>query len=414
MHRHYGVEPMITPQTKYEITLPRPVKPWAYWLANFGYCSETVILQAGLNAGQFMSAYNVRKLSRSGHGQSGGVGWCQEHKNVTNYNAQTGLEIPGTGTSGPMPFANIGQTAGNQRLDVNVFNPMAAPDGMAGYRHFLSWVKGEFLKGRPVAIGLLMDGPGGDQQYDHVVNVQAIGTNHHPFTAEYYDDDVLVFDDNGALSAGDYGTDPDCFPYYYRYTFKSLAQPGAGRGFTNENIWGLAVPSHTGSVETKAGSDGINPVLVKGPHNFGWSSKGPIDLDGDLLPISVVVTSSSTRGQPNEPRPFAGFNYENNLWYWTFDDCVEDAPDHWMTVTLAATVSGLTVGETYNLYRYVLEVDDSNNPINVPVAHFNAEAKKRNDVTPVQFTAVGTTFTSTLTTTSDKAVFFRCVLASAR
>jgi hypothetical protein len=79
-------------------------------------------------------------------------------------------------------------------------------------------------------------------QYDHEVYVTAIGTNHLPIDATYYDDDVLYFDDHGGyalvgnnLNKGNpaipYGAGSDnngCTPYNFGYTFGSLAQTRKG------------------------------------------------------------------------------------------------------------------------------------------------------------------------------------------
>jgi hypothetical protein len=154
---HYGVNPPHTmPKNKYEISLPRTVNPWHFWAANKGYCSETVLLQAGLAAGQFLSQYNIRKFCGSGYGQAGGHDFCAKKLNTSNYNAQMGLEVPNTGTSGPNKFANVGFCAAQQRIDLSVYDGAKSPSGWEGYRHYMSWIKGEFLKGRPVGLGMLI------------------------------------------------------------------------------------------------------------------------------------------------------------------------------------------------------------------------------------------------------------------
>ncbi len=68
--------------------------------------------------------------------------------------------------------------------------------GLASYQDYLSWIKNEIILGRQVTIGVLLQG-GDGPQYDHIVSVTAIGTNHAPTHSTYYDDDVLYFDDHG-------------------------------------------------------------------------------------------------------------------------------------------------------------------------------------------------------------------------
>lgn len=53
------------------------------------------------------------------------------------------------------------------------------------------------ISGYHPAIGVILKVFGFDQQYDHIVSVLAIGTNHDPNDPTYYPDDVLYIDDHG-------------------------------------------------------------------------------------------------------------------------------------------------------------------------------------------------------------------------
>jgi hypothetical protein len=77
-------------------------------------------------------------------------------------------------------------------------------------------------------------------------------------------------------------------------------------------------------------------------------------------------------------------------------------------LTLTVTVSKLTAGLAYNVYRYAKESD-------VPIEHFNANSKKKG-ILPwkvIKLTS-GTTWSTTLTNVkSSSKVFFRVVRATA-
>jgi hypothetical protein len=81
---------------------------------------------------------------------------------------------------------------------------------------------------------------------------------------------------------------------------------------------------------------------------------------------------------------------------------------------LEATMSGLTPGVRYNLYEYEfssVEGEGSGAALPVPIRDFNANAGLATNVT--SFIATASTFSQTITTTSDKIIVFRGVPASA-
>jgi hypothetical protein len=77
-------------------------------------------------------------------------------------------------------------------------------------------------------------------------------------------------------------------------------------------------------------------------------------------------------------------------------------------------VSGLTPGISYNLYEYDFSSVSgvgSGAALAVPTEDFNANAGIATHVTT--FAANSSTYTQTITKTSDQIVVFRCVPASA-
>jgi hypothetical protein len=194
------------PVTTAYIYPARPVVPFYQWENDNGYCGETSMMQAGLNNGQWMSQFNARLVCRTGLSQSGpgaGDSWCSAHKNIPDYNAQLLIENPGTGVSGPNPYANAATCLANSKLSAKTYPYVGgfhtANSGLAGYRDYMSWIKSELIAGRQVTVAVFLRG-GSDPQYDHEVSIIKIGTNHAVADASYYDDDVLYFDDHGGYT----------------------------------------------------------------------------------------------------------------------------------------------------------------------------------------------------------------------
>ena len=83
-------------------------------------------------------------------------------------------------------------------------------------------------------------------------------------------------------------------------------------------------------------------------------------------------------------------------------------------MTFDVTVSELEAGTSYNLYEYSfdrIEGVGSAAALAVPTIGFNANAAQATNVTP--FTADNTTFTTSVTRSSDKTIVFRAVAADA-
>ena len=152
-------------------------------------------------------------------------------------------------------------------------------------------------------------------------------------------------------------------------------------------------------------------MMIQGPNNVAWSSEGPMDENHDLVPVHLDIVSTSSNRTLNEPLPLVGFNYEENLPSAEIDDCIENFPDYWMSITFDVTAYKLRVGETYHMYQYVIDLHNLTGmePLPVPTSRFNALAT----IAPHVFVAKGEEYVTSLTTTSDKAVLIRCVLASA-
>lgn len=419
-----------TPPATAAYIYPRqPVQPFYQWENNLGYCGEVSMMQAGLNNGQWMSQWNARLICGTGLSQSGPNGACAAHHGQPDFNAQLLIEDPGTGVTGTNTYAAAAQCLSNSRLNGSTYNYSAQPPGMAGYQSYMSWVKQEVIAGHQATIALLING-GGGSQYDHEVAVVKIGTNHSPTDPAYYADDVVYFDDHGVytLSGNKFtsnppippgaGADPTgCTPYVYGYTFGSLANTRAGANSKGAQAYSIVIPADR-TIATGTGGSGYDRLSIQGPHNFGFSVAGPADPASVTLPVALTIVGPTvTNGTANPQDPVAGYDYENPMIGASVRgvSCTNQPPAAWMTsFGLRATISGLTPGVAYNLYEYEfsrVSGEGSAAALAVPTENFNANANLAANV--VRFTASGSTFQYSITTTSDKIVVFRCVPASA-
>jgi hypothetical protein len=417
------------PATTYYIYPRQVVRPFYQWENNDGYCGEVSMMQAGLNNGQWMSQFNARLVCGTGLSQSGPDGACAAHHGEVNYNAQLLIEDPGTRVSGPNRYANAALCLSNSRLHASTFDYTKQLPGMPGYQQYMSWIKKEVIGGQQVTVALLANG-GTDPQYDHEITVLKIGTNHLPDDPTYYPDDVLYIDDHGnytlsgdrftgnpAVPPGAGSDSTGCTPYVFGYTFDSWANTRQGANRENAHGYSIVIPEDH-IIHTSTGGSGYNTVPILGPHNYGFSVSGPEDWSSETLPVKLTILGPTyTDGTANPIDPLAGYDYENakiGKSDWGLS-CTNKPPSAWMTnFELQVTVSGLSAGVSYNLCEYdfssVAGVG-SGAALAVPTEDFNANAGLATRVTT--FTASSSTYTTSVTPTSDKIVVFRCVPVNA-
>ncbi len=419
------VDGSVPPTSTYFIYPRQTVTPFYQWENNDGYCGEVSMMQAGLNNGQWMSQFNARLVCGTALSQSGPDGACAVHHHIPNYNAQLLIEDPGTGVTGPNRYANASLCLANSRLHASTFDYTHQSLGPAGFEQYMSWVKKELIRGNQVTVAMLYNG-GTDPQYDHEVSVIKIGTNHSPADPNYYPDDVLYIDDHGVytLSGDRFTSNPaippgagsdsaGCTPYIFGYTFASLANTRHGANRKDAHAYSIVIPDDR-TMRTSTGGSGYDTVPVSGPHNYGFSVSGPEDRSSETLPVALTIVGPTyTGGIENPLDSLAGYDYENAMIGrsdWGLG-CTNKPPANWMTnFELAATVTGLTPGVAYNLYEYdfsYVSGEGSKAALAIPIADFNANAALANRV--ITFTAVSSSFTTSVTTTSDKIVVFRCV-----
>jgi len=396
------------PATTAVIYPSRRITPFYQWIDNNGYCGEVSMIQAGMNNGQWASQYNARLLcggQASGSDGTPGTPLQQSGPDAScDENAQLLLDTSSP-DSAPTCLSNFG-------LASQLFDYTTQASGTAGYQSFLSWVKARTIAGDNVTIGVL-DSSGSDSEYDHIVSVVKIGTNHATTDATYYADDVLYFDDHGILTfeggsatenpAVPPGTGADtagCTPYVFGYAFGTLAQTAAAAHASAANAYAIVIPGSSA-------------------RDYGFAVSGPLVADGGAapLPVSLAILSSTTGGAPNGDSPLIGYDYEAPH-IGAKDDgtsCTNSPPSSWMTLSLEVTVSGLAAGTSYNLYEYdfaSVSGIGSAAALAIPTEAFNAHASEASAT--VTFTASGPTSMFVVSPrASNQTIVFRAVPASA-
>jgi hypothetical protein len=231
---------------------------------------------------------------------------------------------------------------------------------------FLEWVKENVLLGRPVAIGIYMNQfrfygnrnpSAGSPQYDHIVPVIGIESDRPRDERGYFPDDVIAFSDNGEWSSSRRDAQ-----YYFSYAF------GAFQKTRRE------ANAHDGPVYS----------LTDDHRDFGIALLGVQDANKETLPVRVTtninyehpqIVAGSARRPPPEP------------------------------LELTITVSGLTRGAKYDLYRYkTLE--------SIPDGAFNKYASKAYEKWVVSARSDGK-FVMTERIMSDDVAAYRAVPVAA-
>lgn len=247
-------------------------------------------------------------------------------------------------------------------LKLNVVR-YTAPAGLTGFARtsdFLAWTRTQIRLGRPVIFGLYLNemlffgtgGNSGDSEYDHIVTAVGVDTNFSDTV--YHAADVLHFQDHGAWTP----VQPD-----YSSTFLAFPKTRSQSNSASAPIYSL--PS-------------TMPLYAVAVLGIAETTPG-----STLLPVRITTSSSAESVEPREGssrRPAA------------------------QSMVLTITVSGLTVGQSFNLYRY-------NSYSSVPKASFNSNRASAAAVWSQ--VATGPTFTITQTIQTNMQVAFRAVLASA-
>jgi hypothetical protein len=232
------------------------------------------------------------------------------------------------------------------------------------YQDFIVWIKTNVLQNNVVIIGIYENsavfGQSPDPDYDHIVPVIGWGSNHALTDLSYYDDDVIYFSDNGLYTPD--GKDP---VYKMSYTVQQFGNSRKAADTSSAPVYSL------------------NSAPTVDDPNFGIAITGVVDEESNCLPTRVDTN----------------VNYESP----EIQDKSNIRPTP-MALVLTVTASGLTVGQSYNMYQY-------NDFDSVPSSQFNANSG--NAAEKYTFTANATTYEQVVNIQSDQITVFRTVSTSA-
>jgi hypothetical protein len=313
------------------------IPPRLQWAGNYGYCGEVSMISAGLYYGQYTSQYDARAIASPG---------------IKQYaeNSQLLLGVNDTSAARKMHLDAIEwPTASEKSTDA-----------------FLAWVKHEVALGYPVAIGVYTNEwlfnanphpSAGQQDYDHVVPVTAVSSNHSPLDPAFYPSDLLTFSDNGLWNPSDKNP-----TYVFTYRFGAFEKTRAQANARDGTIYSTA-------------SDG---------QNYGIALTGVIDQNHETLPVRVSTSVNYERPaivNRTSVRPAA------------------------RPLVLTVTVSELRPGVRYTLYRY-------DRFTSVPNARFNANAGRSARRWSIRI-ASGSTYSLSERIMSDQSTIYRAVRVGA-
>lgn len=305
------------------------------WNHNYGYCGEVSMISAGLYYGQYLSQYDARAAA----------------SNAPQNEARSQLLLG----------VNDIRAAEHMHLAATRWDDPSRNEA----DRFLAWVKEHVALGQPVAIGIYMNqfrfyhnrNPwAGSPQYDHIVPVVGVGSDHLGEKGMYSPNDEVTFSDNGEWGSLHHAQ------YFFTYRFEDFTKTRREANAPNGPIYSLA---------------------SKAP-DFGIAVTGVIDRDHETIPVRVATNLNYelpqiAEGSSGRPRP--------------------------EPLALTVTVSGMKAGAVYNLYRY--------NQLNaIPNGEFNAHAADAQQQWVIVGGATGR-FVVTAKIMSDEVAAYRAVPASA-
>lgn len=315
------------------------------WIDNDGYCGEVSVAMALLKFGSYMSQYDIRDVA------------------TLKKNTQQSYYLVGE---------NDQLASTNLKLNSIEYN-----HDVYDSKEYLLWVKKMVKNDYPVTITVYMnnylfygmtDPDAGFPDYDHIVSVAKIESNYDDDL--YHDDDIITMSDHG-LWAPDVPGPPYPYPfdapYYFSYTFKDFQKTRQDANKRTGEVYALPLSSPN---KPYAG-------------NFGIAHSGIIDDDKTTFPIHIetnVNFESPQIGRKSDVRPDS------------------------MELNLKITISNLTAGIKYNLYKY-------NDVSNVPTSMFNSLSNKYSSMIPISVNEGETTYTMTEIIQSNEEVIYRCVKA---
>ncbi len=241
------------------------------WNSTNGYCGEVALISAGLYYGQYLSQYDARRLAN--------LDLPVKNKQLD----QILLGYKGATTKTNNVVAALKQMHLNYEQFDNSKPSLS--------KNFLLWVKGQVIAHHPVAIGVYENTSIFDNnpqpEYDHIVPVFGVKSNHPLLPLKYYSDDVLYFHDNNLYTE----TAIDCYQYLFGLFQKDRNEANKEEGTIyslSNNANGLG---NFGIAVTGVKAQGVNllPVHLK---TNPIDESPQIKNNSDQRPKSSLITLS--------------------------------------------------------------------------------------------------------------------------
>jgi hypothetical protein len=255
--------------------------------------------------------------------------------------------------------------------------------------------------------------------------------DHGAFTLRLTAGGVWKYAANPGIPPGAGGDVKGCTPYIYRYRFDAFVRTRAQENAKGAPVYAVVMPDAGKTIRTITGNTaatGDGRVPINGPHDVAFAITGPIDPQGETLPVSLVImgTSSLVKGKwvanPADENsvPPAMYNYENpeigfDAPVCDYGACATNTQPDAMKMMFEATVHGLTPGVAYNLYEYDFPeqtgaLTGTAAALAIPTGDFNAQSGAASYVRP--FVATGASYTfGPIVRSSREIVLFRAVRA---
>ena len=216
---------------------------------------------------------------------------------------------------------------------------------------FLAWVKSQVRQGNAVTIAIFYAG-GTDSEYDHIVPVHSVQSNYNDNA--YHADDVITFNDNYLTT--------DCGPYTFA-SFQGTRRSVLNQCGTGSSASYYALPSEAGIASYGIALTGV----VKGSKDVLLPVRVTVNKNAEL---PVIQDGSNTRPAASQ-------------------------------IVLTVTVSNVTNGVRYSLYKYT-------STASVPTANFNQQSSSAAAVTLFIGSNTGF-FAMNDTILSSATAVYRCV-----
>ena len=327
------------------------------WNANYGYCGETSLIDAGMALGQYTSQWTARGLASTGNQ------WLE--------GSQLLLGTP--------PQGNLLVAANAMRLDASAINTDSQSTST-----YLAWIKEHVVAGDTVIMGvynnvnILGEDAPGDPYYDHIVPVVRVGSQQPLLgtnASRYFANDTITFSDNGLFTPH-----PNTQPNVPGNTPNN---PSGSTEFTYE----FGTFQKTRAQANKGSSVADLYSIREFAPNFAAAVTSVIDETvGGPVTIPVSLTSSTN----NE-----GFENQTNLY----------AAPNATPIILTAQVKIPDQSQHYTLYRY-----DSFDA--VPTSDFNTNGANAAQSWNIS-AGSGPTFSVNVPATSGDTQVFRAVPTTA-